>query len=102
MSCLVEQNELTAFLETKLSTSLKPTTLSGFSRTIIGLLNEKGAEFSSFDILSDEEVRAGLKEYSNWPTYPQLYLDGELLGGLDVVKEELQDSDFVSRLPKKA
>jgi glutaredoxin-related protein len=43
-------------------------------------------KYSSFDILSDEEVRQGLKEYSKWPTYPQLYVNGELVGGLDIVK----------------
>ena len=43
-------------------------------------------EFGSFDILEDNEVRQGLKKYSNWPTYPQLYVKGELIGGLDIVK----------------
>ncbi|CAJ0929565.1 unnamed protein product, partial [Mesorhabditis belari] len=73
----------------------------GFSRQTIDLLNEINAEYGTFDILNDEEVRQGLKEYSNWPTYPQLYLDGELVGGLDVIREELQDADFVARIPKK-
>jgi glutaredoxin-related protein len=59
-------------------------------------------DFWTFDILCDEEVRQGLKEYSDWPTYPQLYLDGELLGGLDVIREEMKDSIFVSKLPKTA
>jgi glutaredoxin-related protein len=44
-------------------------------------------KFSSFNILADEEVRQGLKEYSNWPTFPQLYIGGKLVGGLDIVKE---------------
>lgn len=43
-------------------------------------------KYDTFDILMDEEVRQGLKTYSNWPTYPQLYVKGELLGGLDIVK----------------
>jgi Grx4 family monothiol glutaredoxin len=59
----------------------------GFSRTIVEILNNGGIEYSSFDILSDEEVRTGLKEYSDWPTYPQLYVNGTLIGGLDIVKE---------------
>ncbi|CAJ0942945.1 unnamed protein product, partial [Mesorhabditis belari] len=74
----------------------------GFSKQIIGLLNDAKVDFRTFDILGDEEVRQGLKEYSNWPTYPQLYLDGELIGGLDVIREELKDNDFVERLPRKA
>ncbi|CAL2044363.1 unnamed protein product [Caenorhabditis brenneri] len=72
----------------------------GFSRTIVDLLKSHNIEFGSFDIFSDESVRQGLKEYSNWPTYPQLYLDGELVGGLDVVKEEFQDQGFIDSLPK--
>merc|ERR1712002_838858 len=69
----------------------------GFSRQIVALLKEHSVQFSSFDILSDEEVRQGLKTYSNWPTYPQLYVNGELVGGLDIVKElqeagELKDT----------
>lgn len=43
--------------------------------------------YDTFDILTDEEVRQGLKEYSDWPTYPQLYVKGELIGGLDIIKE---------------
>lgn len=46
-----------------------------------------GVPFSSFDILTDEEIRQGLKEYSDWPTYPQLYARGELVGGCDIVIE---------------
>jgi len=57
----------------------------GFSRKMVELLNRNNVPFGHFDILSDEEVRQGLKEYSNWPTYPQLYSNGKLVGGLDVV-----------------
>ncbi|KIH45695.1 glutaredoxin, partial [Ancylostoma duodenale] len=74
----------------------------GFSRQMIELLNGVGADYDTFDILKDEEVRQGLKTYSNWPTYPQLYLNGELLGGLDVVRAEMADESFVSSLPKRS
>lgn len=72
----------------------------GFSRQIVQMLNELNVDYWTFDILSDEEVRQGLKEYSDWPTYPQIYLDGELLGGLDVIREEVKDPEFVKKLPK--
>jgi len=72
----------------------------GFSKQIVGLLKQHGVDFWTFDILSDEQVRQDLKVYSDWPTYPQLYLDGEFLGGLDVVSEEFKDPAFVARLPK--
>uniref|UniRef100_A0A915BLX6 Glutaredoxin n=1 Tax=Parascaris univalens TaxID=6257 RepID=A0A915BLX6_PARUN len=74
----------------------------GFSQQTVELLKSIHADFSSFDVLNDEEVRQGLKEYSNWPTYPQIYLDGELLGGLDVLREELADEKFAEKLPKIA
>jgi len=63
----------------------------GFSRKCVALLREEKVAFDSFDILTDEEVRQKLKELSEWPTYPQLYVDGELVGGLDVI-QELKDS----------
>jgi len=59
----------------------------GFSRQICEILKAAKVDYSSFDILENEEVRKGLKEYSKWPTYPQLYANGQLLGGLDVVRE---------------
>lgn len=58
----------------------------GFTRTLIGLLNNMGAKYGHFDILSDSEVRQSLKVYSKWPTYPQLYVRGNLIGGLDIVQ----------------
>ncbi|XP_077288852.1 glutaredoxin 3 [Arctopsyche grandis] len=59
----------------------------GFSKTLIQILQDIGVEYETFDILTDEEVRQGLKTFSDWPTYPQVYAKGELLGGLDIIKE---------------
>lgn len=56
-----------------------------FSRRLAGILREHDIDFDSFDVLADEEVRQGLKEYADWPTYPQLWVDSKLLGGLDIV-----------------
>ena len=66
----------------------------GFSRQIVEMLDSIDASYGAFDILQDEEVRQGLKEYSDWPTYPQLYVDGELVGGLDIVKEMVEDGEL--------
>ncbi|KDQ58969.1 hypothetical protein JAAARDRAFT_33697 [Jaapia argillacea MUCL 33604] len=66
----------------------------GFSRKTVGLLREEGVEFGSFDILSDENVRAGLKTLNNWPTYPQLIVNGEFVGGLDIVQEMIENGEF--------
>ena len=70
----------------------------GFSRTAVGMLRDASVEFGSFDILSDQDVRAGLKEFSNWPTYPQLYVDGNLVGGLDILKEMAEEGDLKEQL----
>ncbi|KAK6917538.1 Thioredoxin domain [Dillenia turbinata] len=57
----------------------------GFSRKVVDILKEEKVKFGTFDILSDQEVREGLKKFSNWPTFPQLYCKGDLLGGCDIV-----------------
>ena len=59
----------------------------GFSAAVVGILKEVGVPFGSFNILADQDIREGLKEYSNWPTFPQLYLDGKLVGGCDIVRD---------------
>ncbi|KAL5114719.1 glutaredoxin [Pleosporales sp. CAS-2024a] len=70
----------------------------GFSRQTVGLLREKGVRYGFFNILADDEVRQGLKEYADWPTFPQLWVDGDLVGGLDIVKEEFEnDPDFLKQ-----
>ena len=66
----------------------------GFSRKIVGLLKEHEVEFSHFDILTDEKVRAGLKILNDWPTFPQLIVNGEFVGGLDIVQEMVENGEF--------
>ncbi len=57
----------------------------GFSRQLVGILREHGVKYGFFNILADDEVRQGLKEFADWPTFPQLWMKGELVGGLDIV-----------------
>jgi monothiol glutaredoxin len=59
----------------------------GFSATAVRALNAVGAKFDTVNIFEEPEVREALKQYSNWPTYPQLYVKGELLGGCDIIVE---------------
>ena len=59
----------------------------GFSNNVVQILNSLGVEFNTFDVLSDYEIREGIKEYSDWPTIPQVYLKGEFLGGSDILIE---------------
>lgn len=59
----------------------------GFSANVIGILNAMNVSYNTFDILSDMDIRQGVKEFSNWPTYPQLYVNGQLVGGNDIIME---------------
>ena len=59
----------------------------GFSAAVVGILSELGVKFKAVDVLKDPEVRQGIKEFSNWPTIPQLYVKGEFVGGCDIVTE---------------
>eukprot|EP00494_Astrolonche_serrata_P032685 UN32954 len=58
------------------------------------------ADFGTFDILQDEKVRQGIKVYSNWPTFPQVYINSKLIGGLDVIKELIEEDEFNDLLPE--
>lgn len=79
---LINLDTVTAFIKGTPSTPK-----CGFSRSLVTLLQQECVPFTHFDILSDEEVRQSLKKFSDWPTYPQVYLKGELIGGLDIVQE---------------
>jgi len=70
----------------------------GFSRQIVEILDATGVPYDAFNIFEDDEVRQGLKEFSDWPTYPQLYLKGELLGGLDIVREMKETGELEEML----
>ncbi|MBI6628998.1 Grx4 family monothiol glutaredoxin [Pontibaca salina] len=59
----------------------------GFSSRVAGVLNYMGVQFSDINVLSDENIRQGIKDYSDWPTIPQLYVKGEFIGGCDIVTE---------------
>jgi monothiol glutaredoxin len=66
----------------------------GFSGQVLEILKQLEVNFTTYDILEDEAIRQGLKEYSNWPTYPQLYYKSELIGGCDIIKEMYQNNSL--------
>ena len=70
----------------------------GFSARVVEILNFLKVKFHFFDVLSDESIRQGIKEYSHWPTIPQLYVNKELLGGCDIVQEQFQSGDLEKNL----
>lgn len=61
--------------------------LCGFSARVVNILNDLGVDFETRDILKDERLRQAIKEFSNWPTLPQLYINGQFVGGCDIVTE---------------
>lgn len=72
----------------------------GFSAQAVAILKEHDVPFHSFNILNDESIRQGLKEYANWPTFPQLYVNGELVGGCDIMMELHQSGELGKILGK--
>ena len=70
----------------------------GFSATVTQILNYVGAEYTSRNVLEDPEVRSGIKTYASWPTIPQLYINGEFVGGCDIVREMFETGELQEML----
>lgn len=66
----------------------------GFSNNVVQILNTLGVPFETFDVLSDGDIRQGIKEYSQWPTIPQVYVNGEFIGGSDILIELYQNGEL--------
>jgi monothiol glutaredoxin len=66
----------------------------GFSAAVVQILSHLGVKFKGIDVLSDPEIRQGIKEFSNWPTIPQLYVKGEFIGGCDIVREMFETGEL--------
>jgi monothiol glutaredoxin len=73
----------------------------GFSAQVVQVLSLAGVKFKAFDVLSDDELRQGIKEFSSWPTIPQLYVKGEFVGGCDIVREMFQSGELAALLKDK-
>ncbi|NVP17518.1 Grx4 family monothiol glutaredoxin [Candidatus Gracilibacteria bacterium] len=86
---LINQYKVMLFMK---GTPEKPS--CGFSAKAVQILLDSDIYFESFDIYSDEEIRQGLKVYKSWPTYPQLYINGELIGGVDIMTEMYDEGEF--------
>ena len=66
----------------------------GFSATVVQILSHLGVKFKGIDVLADPEIRQGIKEFSNWPTIPQLYVKGEFVGGADILREMFEAQEL--------
>lgn len=86
---LIKKNKVFVFMK---GTKLMPA--CGFSNNVVQILNSLGAPFETCDVLEDYEIRQGIKEYSSWPTIPQVYINGEFVGGSDVMIELYQKGEL--------
>jgi monothiol glutaredoxin len=73
----------------------------GFSAAVVQILTQLGVKFKGVDVLSDPEIRQGIKEFSNWPTIPQLYVKGEFVGGCDIIREMYEAGELQPFLQEK-
>ena len=91
ISTLVTSNDIVLFMK---GTPMFPQ--CGFSSTAVAILERIGVEFEGVDVLADPEIRAGVKDYSDWPTVPQLYVKGEFVGGSDIMMEMYQAGELTA------
>jgi monothiol glutaredoxin len=86
---IVKQNDIVLFMK---GTALFPQ--CGFSSRAIAILDRLGAKYETVDVLQDADIRQGIKEYSDWPTVPQLYVKGEFVGGSDIMMEMFESGEL--------
>jgi monothiol glutaredoxin len=90
---LVTQNKVLVFMK---GSKLMPQ--CGFSNNVVQILNMLGVSYETIDVLSDPDIRQGIKEYSNWPTIPQVYVNGEFLGGSDILIDLYQKGELQEKI----
>jgi monothiol glutaredoxin len=90
---LVKTNKILVFMK---GTKLMPQ--CGFSNNVVQILNSLGIPFETINVLDDYEIRQGIKEYSNWPTIPQVYINGEFIGGSDILIELYQKGELQEKV----
>jgi len=94
---IVHKNEIVLFMK---GTPLFPQ--CGFSSRAVAILERLGADYETVDVLQDPEIRQGIKEYSDWPTIPQLYVKGEFVGGSDIMMEMFESGELQELLAQAA
>jgi monothiol glutaredoxin len=95
---LVETNRVVLFM--KGDKNVGP--MCGFSARALQIVNALGVEYETLNVLDDPEIREGVKAYSNWPTIPQLYVDGQFIGGSDIAMEMFQSGELQKLIDAKA
>ncbi len=97
LDALIKNNEVVLFMK---GTALFPQ--CGFSSRAVAILEHLGASYETVDVLQDQEIRQGIKAYSDWPTIPQLYVKGEFVGGSDIMMEMFENGELATLVGKPA
>jgi monothiol glutaredoxin len=92
----IENNDVVLFMK---GTKLAP--MCGFSGQVVAVLDHLGVAFADVNVLADPDIRQGIKEFSDWPTIPQLYVKGEFVGGCDIVREMFEQGELRPYLAEK-
>ena len=95
ISEIISKNKVVLFMK---GTDTNPQ--CGFSATVLRILQSYGVAYKTIDVLADSDIRQGIKDYTNWPTIPQLYISGEFIGGCDIVKELYENGDLEKKINK--
>lgn len=93
---LIAGNDIVLFMK-----GIKAAPMCGFSSTVVQILDHVGVPFKDVNVLADANVRQGIKDFSNWPTIPQLYVKGEFVGGCDIVREMFEAGELRGFLAEK-
>ena len=93
---LISENPVVLFMK-----GTKSFPQCGFSASVVNILNTLVPKYTTVNVLSDAEVRQGIKEFSDWPTIPQLYVKGEFVGGCDIIREMFQAGELAGLLKEK-
>jgi len=92
----IEGNDVVLFMK---GTADQP--MCGFSNQVVRILDHLGVSYADVNVLADQDIREGVKAFSNWPTIPQLYVKGEFVGGCDIVREMFQTGELKTLLAEK-
>ena len=87
---IIDENDVLLFMK---GTPVMPQ--CGFSAAVVGVLSHMGIKYNSVNVLEDPEIREGIKEFSDWPTIPQLYVKKEFVGGCDIMKEMAESGELI-------
>ncbi|KAJ8913039.1 hypothetical protein NQ315_002055 [Exocentrus adspersus] len=95
ISKLVNSNKVVVFMK-----GVPEQPQCGFSNAVVQVLRMHGVNYDAYNVLQDDSLRQGIKEYSNWPTIPQVYINGEFVGGCDIIIQMHQSGDLIEELKK--